>query len=151
VTDELVAFVDARLDEDEAAARAATPGPWRAITSTELEELRNREPVDEKDEDPRPWTRPVMSEDESRSDGDRVHIARHDPVRALREVEAKRAIITAVWQYEAQIDGEWGCCHNATEIAAGYCPEHRPDEIGVLRHLAAVYRDHPDYRPGWKP
>ena len=28
--DDIIAFIKARLDEDEAAATAATPGPWRA-------------------------------------------------------------------------------------------------------------------------
>ena len=27
--------------------------------------------------------------------------------------------------------------------------EHQPDEMGALRHLAAVWSDHPDYREEW--
>jgi hypothetical protein len=69
--------------------------------------------------------------------------------RPLREVTAKRVLIAAVLRYETIIDGEWGDCHEEDEIAAGLCPEHQPDEMGALRHLAAVWSDHPDYREEW--
>jgi hypothetical protein len=65
---DLVAFLTARLDEDEAAAAAA------------LESAGLREPfqVDHWDE---------MSRDDAR------HFARWDPARVLREVDAKRRIL----------------------------------------------------------
>jgi hypothetical protein len=52
-----------------------------------------------------------------------VHVARHDPARVLAECEAKRVIVK----------------------------ESKPDEDWVLYVLAAVYADHPDYLPEWKP
>lgn len=79
----LVAFLGARLDEDEAAAKAA------------------------------------------------------GPARALREVEAKRAI--------AEIHG----------ADSDPCDAHdawmRSISCDTLRYLVAVWSDHPDYRPEWKP
>ncbi|MFD6280727.1 DUF6221 family protein [Streptomyces sp. NPDC060209] len=53
------------------------------------------------------------------------HVALHDPARTLKEVEAKRQLIVFL----------------------------RPDEVygRSLRLLAAVYSDHPEYRPEWAP
>lgn len=79
------------------------------------------------------------------------HIARHDPARVLREVDAKRRLIRTVFVYEAKIDGEWGDCHSADEIEAGLCLETDPDEIEALRLLALSYSDHPDFQESWRP
>ena len=79
------------------------------------------------------------------------HIARHDPARVLAEVAAKRAILDEVFTYEAKIDGEWGCCHGPSQIEQGLCRASRPEEIPVLRHLAAVYADREGYRDEWRP
>ncbi len=51
------------------------------------------------------------------------------PARMRREVAAKRAILA---QWEAM-------------------PPGSPMLVFVLYNLAAVYGDHPDYRPEWKP
>src|SRR6266550_3786728 len=77
--DDLVAFVTARLDEDEAAARESYYEGQRWLTE---EEGVYRWPDDEL----------VHTADRK---ADARHIARHDPARALREVEAKRAILDA--------------------------------------------------------
>lgn len=113
----LAEFMRARLDEDERVARAATPGTWSAAESY-----------------PDAWvidgpTHNIANEN-SRGDisrGDAMHIARHDPARVLREVEAKRLIV------------------------AGIDPEDPPDLVAVLRLLALPYVDHPDYRDEWRP
>jgi Family of unknown function (DUF6221) len=119
VTD-LVAFLRARLDEDERLATLARPEFFT------------------------PECLAVFA-----SAGDAAHVIRHDPARVLREVEAKRAILAEIFNYEAVIDGEWGDCHEADQIAAGMCPDHMPDEIPALRVLAAVYSDHPHFDPAW--
>ena len=54
------------------------------------------------------------------------HIARHDPARVLREVEAKRKIVR--------------------DVACGF---YDSDYDEAVEHLAAVYSDHPDYDPDW--
>jgi hypothetical protein len=128
VSEDLIAFLRARLAEDEAAAQAASDGPWMpwhgrpglglghlefgialpgqgsgslAAIATEL------------------WL-------------DAEHIARHDPVRVLREVEAKRAIVDEIER----------------ELADDPTSETDRWRLSVL---AAVYRDHPDYRQEWAP
>lgn len=63
------------------------------------------------------------------------HIARHDPARVLAEVEAKRQIV--------EHHGEPHECPEYDVAWDSPCP--------TLRHLAAVYADHPDYREEWKP
>lgn len=64
------------------------------------------------------------------------HIARHDPARVLRDVEAKRQI----WLK-----------------AAGYTSSAIADIDlkvaweGVLEELASTWSDHPDYEKDWEP
>lgn len=61
-----------------------------------------------------------------------AHIARHDPARVLREVEAKRRIVDECEASPLQVDG--------------YGP------LGfVLRYFAAIHDQHPDYDPAWRP
>jgi hypothetical protein len=61
-----------------------------------------------------------------------THIARHNPARVLAECEAKRRIVEAVdaWWWD-----DWA----------------KRTYDAVLRHLAEVYGDHPDYRDEWRP
>ena len=52
----------------------------------------------------------------------------------LREVEEKRAVLAAAFEYEAKLDGEWGCAHNAEEIADGECcASSRPEQMSIVR------------------
>lgn len=132
---DLLTFLRARLDEDEAAARAATDGTgrwvWRGV-----DEMRAQALADESGgedvlspngyEDPELWV----------SEAVRDHIARHDPARALAEVAAKRAIVDAF----VQRNGE-------EHEVSGY----HATGLGIaLRHLAAAYAVHEDYREEWK-
>lgn len=73
------------------------------------------------------------------------------PARVLREVAALRAVMAETFEYEAKIDGEWGCAHNAEEMADGSCRLVDPDGIAALRRLATTWSDHPDYRQEWRP
>jgi hypothetical protein len=87
--------------------------------------------------------------------------------RVLAECEAKRAIIEQSFVTASFIDNEWGyCCHSADAIRTGMVG---PDSYGdpstpltasctalaeaecYLKPLAAVYADHEDYLPEWKP
>jgi uncharacterized protein DUF6221 len=124
VSDDLTAFVTARLDEDEAAAKA-----WL------------------------PFGNPDAAQ--------RDHIARHDPARALREVASLRALAGMHHRpSQAQVD------HYVYTEAAKFCSfcgpgdswearEH-PDWFDEwpchhMRLIAAIWSDHPDYRPEWAP
>ena len=67
------------------------------------------------------------------------HIARHDPARVLRDVEAKRRILDSyVAEFgEDELNGD-----------VGYSPEQWLARQ-TLRLLALPYADHPDYNPQW--
>jgi len=124
-------FIAARLDEDEAAARVATEGPWSFVGY-----------------DDSGWA--VVANDEheivSRSGSDdATHTALHDPARVLREVAAKRAIL----EYHATT------LHEATPLRRQSMSDEQfarvLDAERTLGWLAAVYSDHPDYNPEWGP
>ena len=115
MTADLVAFLNARLDEDEAHARrgeevfAAGWPDYQTFDSPEL------------------------------TDAGR-YLDHFGPARVLREVEAKRAILA---EHQA-------VCKLAdlTGQEIGFLGWYRE---WVLKNVAAVYSDHPDYRPEWKP
>jgi hypothetical protein len=139
-TDEIAAFYAARLDEDEAvalrAARKRRP-PWR------LEGVPGIHPgrVSNAPEGATPSALDgsVVADVISGIVG--AHVARHDPGRALREVEAGRAEI-ARWRHLA---AEYERTRHGADMM-------RRDELAtVLRHRAAVWDDHAEYKPVWKP
>jgi Family of unknown function (DUF6221) len=66
----------------------------------------------------------------------------HDPARVLREVEAKRKILTQ-WQKSAADPRDIRLI-NVEELKGNL------SLMWALRLLAAVYEDHPDYDPAWK-
>jgi Family of unknown function (DUF6221) len=150
IMSDLVAFLTARLDEDEAAAKAAggfldsgSPGELAA----NLQHFR--------------WRGSPIAEAAI------AHVAEHRPARVLREIDAKRNILA-----EHPVDAEllaWSL--KAAEVVAGraaplsWCmrcytplPDSRDDEdqyehvdwpCPTLRALAAVWSGHPDYDPEW--
>ncbi len=167
--DEWTAFLNARLDEAEAAALATvTPRP-AADGMTDDTAALNRTPNTGR----LSWTTDVQADDDERVVGYCVistpdtsgvaaawglergtgaavaaHIARHDPGRALREVTAGRAILEwhrPEWDDYADGDG----IERATRQCAECEPPGTPDNwpCRTVRALAAVWNDHPDY-PG---
>ncbi len=92
VMEELVAFLRARIDEDEASARAATAGRWYAqdggVTTDEEE-----------------W--PVSGVETKRERADRVHIARWDPRRVLAECAMKRVLVDRAVANEERWGPDW--------------------------------------------
>lgn len=66
---------------------------------------------------------------------DATHMARHDPARILREVAAKRALVAS------------------HDIGRDPCEAHdamyESVPCDVILHLAAIYSDHPDYQKEW--
>ena len=134
-SDDLVAFLRARFDEDERAARAATAGPW------ELDEL---------EEIPDLWGQLVAGGKRVANVGnfayqtegglltlDARHIARHHPARVLAEVEAKRQIIDLYERCqpapgEDPLTSRWG---TAAQL--------------VLRAMVTPFAGHPECHPSW--
>lgn len=159
---DLVAFLTARLDEDRVAASAAEDdgdGQW-AATRGHDGYLHNDGPHLETG-DGEDWVKQVNTGvwlcDDPADDCEYMrgrwmaqanHASRHDPVRVLHEVAAKRAIVE---DYLVVI------ANNATERANG------GDEVATsardlitkslrmaLLRLAAVWSEHPDFDPAWK-
>jgi len=155
----VVAFLEARIAEDEADAKAANPAPWfyngySAILSQPMlkphDEWENTAFADghslekrrdckacgkdycelhatDYQMDPLIVSIPAQYGDTAtgRRVGDGQHIERHNPARVLAECAAKRAIID---EYTGS-----------------------PATFQIIAHMAAVYRDHPDYRQEWTP
>lgn len=142
--DDLIVFLNARLDEDEAAAKAAASvaGPdWQFGRDFPTSYLRSS-------------AGSILADTLHSGDGEiGPHLARHDPARVLREVEAKRAILE-LHQGDASEYG--GSGYRAGEMACRMCGAD-DGWWGVawpcptILALAAVYSDHPDYRQEWKP
>lgn len=146
MTDALVAFLKARLDEDAAAVPPGLPD-WHSPGSR-IVVAKGFERYDVIDES----LKGMLERDESLMpfgcvavtdyDADAKYIARQDPARTLREVEAKRRVLAAHrqsmpgWCVTCDVPGDHqGRAHGCT----------------TLRLLAAVYADHPDYFPEWRP
>ncbi|MFI7234448.1 DUF6221 family protein [Streptomyces cyaneofuscatus] len=121
--DDLVTFLRDRLAEDEQTARAAHAPNWSTDGRTGL-----HYGVEDG------W----MTDALTTADAD--HIARHDPARVLREVDAKRRILDSYLPDAAnadeQINEEW---RTGSALA---------DDLLCL--LALPYTDHPDYRDDWR-
>ena len=137
----IVEFLNARLDEDEETALASISGvPERAEWFYEEWEPRRPGSGDviapnDRDHSGYPERITCNPEGVGVGIGDGPHIARHDPARVLREVESKRAILAQLSEVDVVMTHDVGG-HNAIGRA--------------VRHLAAVYSDHPDYRQEWK-
>lgn len=146
----LAEFLLARIAEDEAAARAASPGPW---TYGDIESVAGGSLYDpdvmiagvhwdpEGEGPPVRRTRPAKE-----ADANGHHIARWDPARVLAECEAKRQIVEMfAEEYTETRDGLRR--QRMTE------PEFWRvlDMERTLGFLALPYADHPDYRSEWRP
>lgn len=154
MADEIVAFIEARLAEDERIARAATAAPWLIDEGDEVpaHSLTIKGGPDQIPTVPGHET-VVYSEyiwDETRPDF--AHIARWDPARVLREVAAKRGILT---RYQNAMRG-LDTLENSDPQPPGPVISGRDllrTNVAALRIavrlLAAAYADHPDYREEW--
>jgi hypothetical protein len=136
---DLLAFLCARIDEDErvamAAARAANTDTW--IDGAEGSVLGIGGDM---------HLRGAVNS----IDDIGPHIARWDPARVLAEVEAKRRILEEhrLASYRASWDEDQDICgtcryDNGLDVYPYPCP--------TVRLLALPYADHPDYRDEWGP
>lgn len=138
-------FLTARLDEDQADALATgDPRAWYVETRNardypqEVASLGNvalicntfRGRGVNGDEDPYVTAR---------------HIARWSTKRVLAEVAAKRAILA---RWESPLPQELYDAHDWNEVEDGGKRDAVVDLI--VRHLAAVYAEHPDFDPAWR-
>jgi len=160
-------FLDARISEDEAAAHVcaeAFPTPWDVEDRGHSAQVTSGEPnflpvaeIDQRNESPGRWPGEHLE-----------HIARHDPARVLAECAAKRAIIAFHESWPVLVEGpmEFGpvdgtdphaIAYRATQqIAWATQAEYvkrfgdKPPTTPMLRALATVYDDHPDYDVTWQ-
>ena len=134
--DELVAFLEERLDDDEYRAKAARSESWTV----------------ERDEPATPGQVAAESRVVKGADGDSgiarvngrdraLHIARHDPARVLHEIEAKRSILGEVTR----------TAPDGAPPTVGPPQGARVEMVAVLEMLALPYADHADYREEWRP
>jgi hypothetical protein len=148
---DLVAFLSARLDEREAAARALGDPDW-GMRPWQVEECAGDGasgcPCIVYQGEYKPVDQPQVPTIQYIADGEApeyaAHIARYDPARVLREVEAGRNILA---RYE-------DCLARQEDQDYPYAPaveQAREYEDFVLPNLAAVDSDHPDYDPEWRP
>lgn len=181
MTADLPAFLLARIGEDEAGVRAATPGPWRwegdAFDGDPPYCPHGSEWTDHGPDlfggvvGPSGYPESVISSggyDASYLNITRPnaeHIARHDPARVLADCAAKRAIVELHRPYEKRTgwrDGrdvyEWLCrsCGGATpdtDPGGNLWLERWNEEApcDTLRVLAQPFADHPDYDESWRP
>lgn len=130
----LTDFLLARIAEREEAARAATPAPWQAF-SMDGQEWSVRAP---NYANVGGW----LSEPDAR------HIALNDPDRVLARCAAERRIVLAGDDYirAYERDPETGDAVRDEAVAAGANINER-----MMRLLAAVHDDHPDFNEEWTP
>lgn len=148
-TVDLSEFLLARIAEDEAVAREATPGPWR--WSEDLEDGMESEAAHTyvRNES---WPTPVISAHGVHTEGfvqvqpaDAAHIARWDPARVLAECQAKARIVSN----HASTTTGWHDDEGEHVLYCRWC--HRQWPCADLRALALPYADHPNYREEWRP
>ena len=123
----LTATLTSGLDEDEAAAKAAAGEVWEYRDSWVWAE--SFEVAD------------VFGIPDTDETG--IHIARHDPARVLREVTAKRAIVTRYAAVRRAFgDREGGLWPDVTR-------REKSHAYATLCDLAGIWSDHPDYQDEW--
>lgn len=148
----LAEFTEARLAEREAAAKAATAGPWQWV---EEEDVAFGDHGPNLMSSTATWADPVWGGPHAQTvlsswghddwgvsveDADKAHIALSDPARVLREVGAMRKILAMHteaqgWSYPPG-DGDEAVQEALTNVA---------------RALAAIWSDHPDYAEAVRP
>ena len=124
---DIIEFLKARLDEEEAKARAAHGATWVASQRGGVVDL------DDTDGNQ------IAGGDGGLAWSDADFMAHNHPARVLREIAAKHAILL---QYTDAVT-DWEEDREA------------PDGVGALEavilRMAGVYAAHPDYRQEWAP
>lgn len=147
----LVEFLLAQIAEDEAAALAATPGPWEsrdlsdaAFTSADnagwwwvwragVPHYAGVIEVDHADPEMPIGMAAITDGDRGAPErADAEHIARWNPARALAEVAAKRSVLTEI------------------ERILPVCIDPMTPAGVVALAMAQPYADHPDFDPAWR-
>lgn len=141
-------FLEARIAEDEAVARAAfdrpflsrtDDGKWEANTSNTSPSVEGRAffSIAASDDEPQAFLTSEQAD----------HIARHDPARVLAECAAKRAIVGEHELVEkVYLKDYCSTCADWENSEFGEGPPGIEWPCPTLRAVAAVYASHPDYQ-----
>lgn len=140
--DDLVAFVRARIAEERADAEAATDETWVAETDDDGEPVVTFHHATD-------YIRHVA---EPSYDADARHIARQDPAATLARCDALTALVDLhkpEWFAGGPPHGfgDDVCALCGTVTTTGDLDGEWPCES--LKLIAAIWRDHADYRPEW--
>lgn len=138
---DLIEFLRARLDEDERVARAAIGTAAFAKQTGEwsfewVDHPHGKIPTVFAVADTGVKTQAASMETAWECQERGAHIARHDPARVLREVEALRRIVDE---------------HHPVDPCDAHDASFRSISCDTLRALAAIWADHEDYRAEWQP
>lgn len=164
-TQTLTDFLLARIAEDEAAARAVPPldHNFDMGGARQDERFTFGRTLPSSADGMGNWSK--HRDDPSTA----AHFLRHDPARVLAECEAKRRIVELhkSWPVLVQrqpsfeqvdsTDVNSMVFRASQQIAWATEQEYRakfgdePPTAPMLRALASVYADHPDYNPDWRP
>ncbi|KUN06116.1 hypothetical protein AQI95_14525 [Streptomyces yokosukanensis] len=131
----LEGFLRARFEEEERVARdaiAGAPGAVWGVMADDIEQVLTSQ-------DGGTTHTPLVqfgAEDPVRL---LTHVARHDPARVLRELQAKRALSR---EHRTRDDGRCRTCREA---------EGPRSACTTLRLLAAPFAGHPGYDDSWRP
>lgn len=152
MTDDLVAWLRAQVDEDEQVARATDAlYPWVATDDAEVFEVVDLHAPHRCDQHeagkPNVCSDLLVARGEDiadQLDDERAaHIARHDPARVLAEVAAKRRIID---RYEFVTNHGPAVDHvRALDMSTGA----RAALLDAVKMLASVYAGRPGWRAEW--
>ena len=148
MTNELLDFLRAQLDEDERVAQEASGDAWVTGASAGYEYSR---PGDvyaiAHDGTPARIAQGTRCGPDISAEQSSEHIARHDPARVLAEVEAKQRILD---EHHPTVygDGSRPDCY--------CCSDKRGDDVErypclTVRLLALPYADRPGYQEAWRP
>lgn len=128
----LIAFLGARLAEEEAAAKATSPDgqqlTWKAGSEVNDEGTLVHWVVSDPDQ---AGVAEAFGLERDTGSAIAAHIARHDPARTLRRVAAIRRVIERY--VRGQDDGYLQAC------------------LDAIKDAAAIWDDHPGYQEAWKP
>ncbi|WEO98994.1 DUF6221 family protein [Streptomyces sp. FXJ1.172] len=129
----LEAFLRARFEEEERVARDAITGAPGAVWGVMADEIEQVLTSQDRGVTHTPLVQ-FGADDPVRMLN---HVARHDPARVLRELEAKRALLG---EHRTWDDGR---CRTCREGSRSPCT--------TLRLLAVPFAGHPGYEDLWRP
>lgn len=135
--DNLLRFLQDRLDEDGRIAREACHGRTGSWVTNDTYPVS----VSDVPAGASVFDKVVAFDEGSPSEAQAEHMARHDPARVLAEVEAKRQLLA---KYQEVADND---VDQPYEYAYGYA-----NALGDAVCLMSLpYADHPDYKESWRP